>query len=199
MIYLKWLALAMVDWALLITVPFAAVIISLFTREMPYGLPRYTWGWIWGTHDNPPQGDEGFVRSRAPFPGYTTGFKGYVNRARWMIRNNLYGYAAIASVPYTEGVVVTGVGDPDISDKYKHPGYYFSKAVLNGKVIAFEFYCVKPWLDAHEFTIFGRTVKVTPRDLRCRLGWKIMTDKYKRYGFAQLVNSCNPLDGYGDD
>lgn len=29
-----------------------------------------------------------------------------------------------------------------------------------------------------------------------RLG---LTDKFQRYGFAQLVNTFNPFDGYGDD
>lgn len=199
MIYLKWLALALLDWALLITVPFAAVLVPIFTREMPYGLAPYTWGGLWGTYDNPPQGDQGFVRKRCLFPGYTTGLKGYVNRVHWMVRNNLYGFAKMASVPYTEGVVVAGVGNPNISDKDKRPGWYFSKAELNGETIAFEFYCVLPWMEEKSFTLFGRPVKFKARDLRCRLGWKIMTDKYKRYGFAQLVNTCNPIDGYGDE
>lgn len=53
-----------------------------------------------------------------------------------------------------------------------------------GRVVAFEFYCVFP-------CGFGRC-------LRSRLGWKIMTDKFERFGFAQLVNTFNPLDGYGD-
>lgn len=64
MIYIKWLALSLVDWALLLTVPVAAPIISAFTREQPYGLSPYSWGGMWGTYDNPPQGDKGYVRER---------------------------------------------------------------------------------------------------------------------------------------
>lgn len=199
MIYLKWLILALLDWALLLTVPFAAVIVPLFTREQPYGKAPYTWGWIWGTHDNPPQGDAGFVRKRSLFPGETTGLKGYVNRVHWMVRNNLYGYAKLASVPYIGGVDVSYIGNPNISDKDMRPGYYFAKAKYAGELLAFEFYCVLPWMSAKEFTVFGRTFKFKARDLRCRLGWKIMTDKYERFGFAQLVNTCNPIDGYGDE
>jgi len=185
-IYLKWLILTLVDWALLLTVPVAAPIISAIYREQPYGLAPYSWGWIWGTYDNPPQGDEGYVRKRAPFIGVTTGWRGYLNRAMWMIRNPLYGFARKAAVDHSHGVTVTHKGDESISDKDKRQGWYFARAVdMSGRLIAFEFYCVLPWG-------FGRC-------LRARLGWKIMTDKFQRYGFAQLVNTCNPFDGYGDD
>lgn len=185
MIYLKWLALTLLDLLLLLTVPVAAPIIAAFTREQPYGLAPYSWGSIWGTYDNPPQGDEGYVRQRAPFPSVTNGWRGYVNRVMWMIRNPLYGYARKAAVDYSPTLTITHKGDESISDKYKRPGWYFARAVdLSGRVVAFEFYCVLPWG-------FGRC-------LRSRLGWKIMTDKFERFGFAQLVNTFNPLDGYGD-
>lgn len=59
MIYLRWLALALLDWLLLLTVPIASPIIAAFTRAQPRHDDGYSWGWIWGTHDNPPQGDEG--------------------------------------------------------------------------------------------------------------------------------------------
>jgi len=94
MVYLRWLVLALLDYALLLTVPVAAPIIALFTRAQPYGLAPYSWGGLWGTYDNPPQGDQGFVGKRAPFVGVTTGWRGYLNRVMWMIRNPLYGYAA---------------------------------------------------------------------------------------------------------
>ena len=105
MIYLKWLLLAIVDWLLVLTLPTVAPVvivvyllspfalptalialylimvaaiptIALFTCAMPYGLRPYTWGGLWGTWDNPPQGDRGYVEKRAPFPGVTTGVKG---------------------------------------------------------------------------------------------------------------------------
>ena len=186
MIYARWLVLAMLDWALLLTVPVAAPIIAAIYREQPYGMAPYSWGSIWGTYDNPPQGDSGYVRKRAPFPGVTTGWRGYLNRVMWMIRNPLYGYARKASVDYSPTLTTSCVGRENISDKYEIPGWYFARAVdLSGRVVAFEFYCVLPW-------VFGRC-------LRARLGWKIMTDKFARYGFAQLVNTFNPFDGYGDD
>ena len=96
MIYLKFAMLWVVDIlvTVLTAIP-AAFIVSAFTREQPHGSPSYTWGWLWGTYDNPPQGDEGFVRKRAVFPEVTTGVKGYINRVMWMLRNPLYGLANI--------------------------------------------------------------------------------------------------------
>jgi len=185
MIYLKWLVLALLDWALLLTIPIAAPIIAAFTREQPHDSPTYTWGWIWGTYDNPPQGDEGFVRKRALFTGVTTGFKGYLNRIHWMVRNPLYGYAKYCSINYDKDASLTWTGNPDISDKYKISGWYFAKLQKAGRLLGFEFYCVTPWS--------------ATRDLRMRLGWKMMTSKFKEYGFAQIVNSINPFDGFGDN
>ncbi len=184
MIFLKWMVLALLDWALLLTVPLAAPIIAAFTRAEPYDQRPYSWGWIWGTWDNPPQGDQGYAAKRAPYPGAITGWKGYLNRVMWMLRNPLYGYAKRVSVPYSDTLQLTYIGNPNISDKEKRPGWYFATVRDDGKLVAFECYCVLPWL-------FGRC-------LRSRLGWKIMTDKFQRYGFAQLVNTFNPIDGYGD-
>lgn len=183
MIWLRWLSLSLLDWLLLLTVPLAAPVIAAFTRAQPQNLLSYSWGWIYGTYDNPPQGDEGFASVRAPFPWVTDSWRGYLNRCVWMIRNPLYGFAKIAGVRFSQGTAISYIGDPDISDKARRPGYYFAKAMRGGKLVAFEFYCVLPWG-------LGRC-------LRARLGWKIMTDKFQRNGFAQLVNTCNPFDGYG--
>ena len=184
MIYLKWLVLAILDWMLLLTVPIAAPIIAAFTRAQPRHDEGYSWGWIWGTHDNPPQGDDGFVRKRCLFLGVTTGWKGYCNRVHWMIRNPLYGYAKLSGVPWAATHTTIVHGNPDISDKYKVPGWLFAQARnAKGKVVAFELYVIAPWSKS--------------RNLRMRLGWKITTSKVHEYGFAQLVNTFNPLDGYG--
>jgi hypothetical protein len=183
-LYLRWFALALLDYALLLTVPFAALIVAARTSEQPYGLAPYSWGGLYGTYDNPPQGDEGYVRKRAPFIGVTTGFKGYVNRVVWMLRNPLYGFQRRASVEYKTGITLKIKGKQDISDKYKVPGWYFVRAYRNNKLYAFELYAVLPWPGS--------------RCLRVRLGWKLLTDKFERYGFAQLVDTVNPLKSYGD-
>lgn len=184
MIYLKWPILSLLDWALWFTVPVVSPVIAAFTRADFYGKEPYSWGGWYGTYDNPPQGDEGFVRERAPFVGVTDGWRGYLNRVMWMIRNPLYGFARKCSVEWSPTLAISHTGDESISDKYKRPGWYLAKAHnLNGKLVAFEFYCVLPWG-------FGKC-------FRARLGWKIMTDKFGRYGFAQLVNTANPLKSYG--
>ncbi len=184
MVYLKWFALCLLDLLAHLTLPFAPPVIALFTRAMPYGLRPYTWGGWWGTWDNPPQGDEGFVARHAVFPGVVTGAKGYVNRVQWMWRNKLYGLAKLMAVSYSPTLQLSYVGDPNISDKGRRPGYYFAKLHDGKRLIAFEFYCVLPWS--------------ATRNFRCRLGWKFMTDKFQRYGFAQFVNTANPFDGYGE-
>ena len=185
MIYIKWLALALLDWLLLITVPIAAPIIAAFTSEMPHDQPPYTWGWLWGTYDNPPQGDEGYERNRALFPNTTTGFKGYINRVLWMFRNPLYGFAVKASIPYDPTHRMVVIGNQDVSDKYEIPGWYWVRLYDAGnKLIGFEFKGVFPY--------------TATRDVRIRIGWKLLTSKFEKYRFAQLVTTFNPFDGYGD-
>lgn len=186
MIYLRYLALFVVDILLTIfTVLPAAIIVPLFTREQEYGKTEYTWGWLWGTYDNPPQGDQGYCRKRCLFLGVTTGFKGYCNRVMWMLRNPLYGLSKRMALKWSDTAVLTVTGDQHISDKYRVPGKMFATLHDGGKLIGFEFYMVKPWS--------------ANKDFRCRLGWKMTTEKYKDKGFAQFVGTINPLDGYGDE
>lgn len=185
MVYLKWFALTIIDLILYLTLPIAVPVVAAMNKAMPHDQRPYTWGSLWGTWDNPPQGDEGFVKKRAFFPNMVDGWKGYINRCQWMFRNKLYGFAKLASIPYDPKMQLSYVGNPNISDKAKIPGYYFAKVKLDGKLKGFEFYAIWPYG-------FGR-------DVRVRLGWKMMTPKFKEYGFAQHVNTFNPLDGYGDD
>ena len=184
MIYFKWFILTVFKlFILLPSLLVAPQVIALFTKSVPQDLPIYTWGGWWGTYDNPPQGDESFVEEGAFFPNITTGLKGYINRVQWMWRNKLYGYNKLTSIDYDVNNEMTFIGDPAISDRAKHPGWYFAKLHNGKKLIGFEFYCVLPWSET--------------RDLRCRIGWKMMTSKFAEYGFAQLVTTCNPFDGYG--
>jgi hypothetical protein len=185
MIYLKWVLLSIVKFALLLTLPFAMWIIPIFTRAEGHNKNIYSWGGWYGTYDNGPEGDEGYVTKRSLFPNEVTGFKGYINRALWMWRNKLYGYNVLAGVKFHEDTKISFVGNPDISDKHKIKGWYYAEVHLNGKLVGFEFYCVLPWSKR--------------RNLRARLGWKILTRKFEQYGFAQLVTTANPFDGYGDD
>jgi len=184
MIYLKWFALAIIDILLLLTVPIAAPVVAAMYRAQPHGLPDYSWGWLWGTYDNPPQGDEGYVRKRAPFPKYLHGWKGYINRVMWMVRNPVYGFARWAALDYNVTQVQQLIGKDGISDKEGIPGWYFVRVYSPHKLVGFEFYGVFP---------YSKT-----RDLRVRLGWKILTSKFKEKGFAPIVNTINPFDGYNN-
>lgn len=175
MLIIKYLLTVTGKLLLLPTVPLVAPILSLFTKP-----DQTEWGWIYGTYDNPPQGDRGYVAKRAPFPNKLTGFKGYINRTMWIIRNPLYGYNKMAGVKYTGGEV-TIKGNPNISDKYKIPGWML--ATYKNK--AFEFYCVLPY--------------TSKRNIRIRIGYKIKSPKFKTMGFAPLVFTINPFDGYGND
>jgi hypothetical protein len=188
MLYVKWLVLALTDILLLLTVPFAAPVVALFTKEQPHGQGTYKWGWLWGTYDNPPQGDEGYVKKRCPFPTVTVGWKGYVNRVMWMVRNPVYGFARWTALDYDADTVQHILGEDGISDKEAIPGWYFVRVynIKTKKLVGFEFYGVFPYA-------FWKG-----RDLRVRLGWKILTTKFKERGFAPIVNTFNPFDGYGN-
>ena len=213
MIYLKWLCFSIMDWSLLILLYLSPLFLwatdlegiglyglyflgltpwwySLFTAD---GWPK--WGKFLQTHDNESFGDEGYVRDRSPFKKEVEGWKGYINRVFWLYRNPLYGFQKWASIPYSKAYMLKTSHPKEerdlISDKERRPGWYFVKLYSsNGtELMGFEFYMVWPW-----GLRFG-----WDRCLRCRLGWKIDTDKFQRFGFAQLVDTFNPLDGYGDD
>lgn len=169
---------------LFITVPFANIIVPFFYRAKSYDADKYTWGGIWGTFDNPPQGDRGWVTKHSIFPNIVTGWKGYVNRVGWMFRNPLYGYSKLIGVDYKEGYELMIHGNPDISDKYKISGWMFATLRdTRGNLIAFEWYSVTP---------YSKT-----RNVRIRLGWKIKTEKMQERGWARHVVTINPFDGYG--
>lgn len=178
--------MALFDICLLVTVPFAAPVIAAFNKAEPYGAESYSWGGWWGTYDNPPQGDEGFVEKRAWFIGKTTGWKGYLNRINWMIRNPMYGYSRLVALDYKSTDTQVLIGEDGISDKYGIAGWYFVRVYDGSELKGFEFYGVFPYS-------FWKG-----RDLRVRLGWKILTGKFAENGFAPIVNTVNPFDGFGE-
>lgn len=172
---------------LVFTVIPMSLLVPLYYRPQPYDqLDRYTWGGLYGTFDNPPQGDKAWLTKRCPFPNVTTGFKGYINRVGWMFRNPLYGYARQASIKWEDGDYRVQIGNPNISDKYKIAGWLITKCYSkDAKIKAAGFYCVLPW---------SKT-----RNLRIRLGWKVKSDKVEEIGLMQFVFTINPFDGYGNN
>lgn len=184
MAILRFFFITLAKLPLLLLVPFAALGVSAFTRAMPPEQDLYSWGGMFGTFDNPPQGDRGYIAKHAPFRNVTTGFKGYLNRVMWMIRNPLYGFTKMAGVMYEDTDRMKMRGNPDISDKYKIPGWMLATLRdKDGKLKAFEWYSVTPW--------------APNRNLRIRMGWKIKTEKMQERGWARHVATLNPFDGYG--
>jgi hypothetical protein len=183
-IYLEWFCKATLTILLLPTTYVAAPIISLFTKAEK-DTDTHSWGGWYGTYDNPPQGDRKYVRS-AFYPGETTGFKGYVNRIGWLLRNKLYNLKKkFGKTIKKDSFEVVTIGNENVSDKYKIPGSYFSVYRVKGEPQAFEYYSVFPWSKN--------------KCIRCRLGWKITTDKFDEINeFAPLVLTFNPIDTYGD-
>ena len=183
MIYAKWFVFFLGDILMWISNLFVAPILSLFTKAQP-DLNEKTkqWGWLYGTWDNPPQGDSKHQREGI-YPYATTGLKGYVMRVLWLYRNPCYGYQKMVGVKYNPIGAVSFKGDDRISDKYGLSGYYFAEYKLNGKVEAFEFYGIYPYSKTKCF--------------RIRVGWKIMTDKFKKYGFATFVDTATPFKTFG--
>lgn len=163
----------------------AAFVVPLYTRAQYSADRKYTWGGWFGTYDNPPQGDVGFVTKRAPFPNCTWGFRGYVNRVAWMRRNRLYGLKRWLAVDYRVCTSRKFRGNQAISDKYKIAGWLFVTARCHSKKLqAFEWYSVTPY--------------TKNRCLRIRLGWKIKGDKFDELGeFGALIFTVNPFDTYG--
>lgn len=184
---IQWIMLTLLDYVLLAPVAYlVAPLIAAFTKAELDEKEKhdYSWGWIFGTYDNPPQGDAGYVTKHCFFPGVVTGLKGYANRVGWMWRNPLYTYQKLAGKRKPEGCKVLWKGNPDISDKYAISGYYFAKMEdYKGSVKAWELYVVAPYTDS--------------KCLRVRLGWKIMTDKLDRFGFAPLVDTITPVKTFG--
>lgn len=182
---LKWLSGVIVYVVMLaLTGWWMPWIVSLFTRPMDPDLPKYTWGSLWGTFDNPPQGDRAYIAKHSPFPNVITGWKGYVNRSMWITRNSLYNLKLKFLVRYKDCTNVVIEGNAGISDKYKVPGWLFAKAYCGDKLIAWEWYSITPYSET--------------RNIRIRLGWKIKGDKFDETGeYAQLVFTINPFDGYG--
>ena len=179
---LKYFASVLLYVSLLPTSVPAALIVSAFTRAAEHKKPGgYSWGGWWGTYDNPPQGDRKWLREHPEL----TGWRGYLNRVGWMRRNRLYGLKRWLSVKHADCTTKQYRGNPNISDKYRIPGWLFVTARCHSKKLqAFEWYSVTPYSKK--------------RCLRVRLGWKIKGDKFDETGeFGALVFTINPFDSYG--
>jgi len=182
----RWLMYTIVDYILLPVWYFGAPFVALFTKpEEPKS--EYTWGGLFGTYDNPPQGSNKWIRT-GWFPGRTTNIKGYLNRVGWMWRNPGYGYQAYAGAYYDgDEQIILVSGDPHISDNKAKAGRMVASLKSNhdDRNLAFEFYLIHQW-------------KWFPNKcLRIRVGYKLTSSKIGRLGFAPLVNTIQPWKQFG--
>ena len=177
MIIVRWLLLSCLSITVTALSYFIAPILSLFTSD------RWpNWGeWFW-TYDNPPEGDGGYIATRAPFVPSSTPLQKYVNRVFWLWRNPSYGFDKKLGIQYKPSMTVSLWGNPDVSDKRMVHGWYLAKCFDDGELVAFEFYAVIP---------YGK------KCLNMRLGWKITARKFKELGFAAIVNTFSPTKQYG--
>ena len=184
MIYFKYLLIVLLDILANISNFIVAPILSIFTRAKPdLNEKGEQWGWIYGTWDNPPQGDSKWQRE-GWFPYITTGWKGYLNRVGWLYRNPCYGLQKMMGIDYNPNNLIGCKGNENISDKYGIAGSYYAEVRSPaGKVLGFEYYLIKPYGNG--------------KCLRVRLGWKIMTDKFEKYGFAAFVDTITPYKQFG--
>ena len=177
MIYLRWLSMSCLSLSVTVASFLIAPVLSLFTGN---GWPDWG-GWFW-TYDNPPEGDGGYIATRAPFIPASTPFQKYVNRVFWLWRNPAYGLDKKLGIQYLQSMAVHIWGNPDVSDKEGVSGWYLAKCFNNGELVAFEFYAVIP---------YGKMC------LNMRLGWKITARKFKELGFAAIVNTFSPTKQFG--
>jgi hypothetical protein len=229
MIYIEWALKTLLDLFMVLAAFLLAPFISIFT-EAQEDLDETTpyWGGLFGTYDNPPQGDAKHQREGI-FPGATEGWKGYVMRVTWLWRNPAYNFQKKVGIekPQEGSYHFSHTGkswkDPrglavhdylNISDKYAKPGWYYSELYEQSEVKAFEFYAIIPTIRGFtwsfclptmyfdgltpSFRYRMCTIKVPNKCIRVRLGYKLMTDKFQRYGFAPLVDTVTLWKVYGE-
>ena len=188
LVTLKWLLGVVGKIILFPTVLLVVPIISLFTRaDKDTEKDTYKRNFLYNIYipyDNPIQGDRRWVAHASPFPHVVTGWKGYVNRVMWNIRNPLYGYNKAVAVTVKPNYVITIKGNPNTSDKYKISGWMFATLKdSEGNMVAWE------WYSNYNYT--------STRNIRIRLGWKIKTQKIWERGFARHVVTVNIFDSWG--
>lgn len=141
-------------------------VLPLFTSADGW-LPR--WLWYFQTPDNPLDGDSGFQTEHAPFLGSQVGWRRYINRIAWLLRNPAYGadFSLFGFCPSGDRWSVTCRGDSLVDDT--HDGWYFK--TCQG---AWQFYLAHHWTA----TCY----------LRVNIGWKL----WSLPSVCQIVFAVNP-------
>lgn len=161
-----------------------APLLPLFADErgwLPSGL------WWFQTPDNSLDGDKGFRAKHAPYEGVQIGWRRYLNRVAWLLRNPAYGFDwLVLAVDTDQADLLQVEGDPATSNIPGHSGTRVKRVwradprTRARGLVAWEWYYVRQW---------GQS----PYCVRVRLGWKI-PDRLGQP--ATFVCSGNPLMGF---
>ena len=153
-----WAALSVINLAMTLVGIGLAPVLPLFAVRgyLPWWLSYF------GTPDNSLDGDEGYQKEHAPFKGIQTGFKRYVNRILWLLRNPIYGFGYSVLGARIEHPPLVISGDPLVSDSKnlrlnRQHGLSGHVTLRCGRY--WEFYLI------HQY---GNN-----RCLRIRMGWKL--------------------------
>lgn len=179
MIQVKYVSLVMISLLADLLNFFLAPIVSLFANQVGW-LPNWL-SWF-QTPDNSLDGDGGWQYEHRPYKTEDKFWHRWWNRTRWLHRNSMYGFAinvlGVTSLPTDQLMVV---GDPRVSNRPLFAGLVKRYLLRDNKVIAFQWYYVKPWSEA--------------MCIRINFGWKLWdasTDKH------QLVFSPSFTMGYSN-
>lgn len=136
------------------------------------------------TPDNPLDGDGGFKAEHAPFKGEVTGWRRYMNRVVWLLRNPAYGFdIEVLGFPpdkLPNAATVSHSGGHSISGKNSEDGWYFLTIKDSDGKSAWQFFYIKHLTDSH--------------CLRLNIGWKLWS--WFNQEVSQFVFSFSPWKVY---
>jgi len=162
----RWLLAATLNFAFTLIAYPAALLLPAFATSTGY-LP--TWLWWFQTPDNSLDGDTAFQASHAWFTPPQTGWRRYVNRIWWLMRNPAYGFGIDVA-----GVSVTATpklfGTLPLGGALTQSGWYFA------------------WT-SNAWQFYGVWIYSSTRCARLNLGWKL----WQVPGVCQLVLSPLPF------
>lgn len=141
-------------------------------------LPRYFI--YFATLDNSLDGDNGW-QDKKWFKGSKSRIVRYINRVRWLMRNNCNGFHLLVTGFKVKPVFVySSKGDEKVGNRPLHNGWVLRKLKQDGKTY-FQFYYVKSWSKTN--------------CIRILLGWKIWQNPKVGENKMYSVN-VNPFMGY---
>ena len=158
---LRWLLMLVADLTVFVLAWLLAPILPAFAIGKDH-LPD--WLSYFSAEDNPLDGDVGYITLHAPFKGMQTGWRRYINRVWWLVRNPGYGFSYQVLGHRVNSVPRVVSGDPLVSDSVNLTVgrmHGLSGHVLVREGRAFELYLVRQYCK-------------TGRCFRLRMGWKLL-------------------------